>query len=88
MKIMFSLKESNIRCNNPITKEVSYFGLIIQIPKQHKYITTDKDGYIFSHVVYPTKEYDSWISDSDFELIGELDGYRGDASESLLKVIY
>lgn len=62
----------------PETREVSYYGTIVEIPYLHFYIATDSDGKIYSYSQKPRMDIASWKPrtkvNTDFKLIEDVIG--------------
>lgn len=51
-------------------KSVDYFGLTLQVPKETRFIATDKNGVIFFYSVMPETDTNNWVSDSEHSVGG------------------
>ena len=69
-------------------KEVNYFGVILQVPEEHKFIATDRCGEVFSYVHKPVKGnvlFKAAELGQDFSRLGQVE-FSGNWEESLVQV--
>ena len=66
----FQEELSKLHKNQWKTRQVNYFGIILNIPIDHEYVATDKNGMIYSYESQPYTEDDKFnCSMGDGELI-------------------
>ncbi len=69
-------------------RNINYFGIILQISSENRWIATDEDGGIYAYPYKPQLNSDCWGSGgfgSGFECLGNAT-FEGDWKESLMEI--
>lgn len=72
--------------NNDYSKKIDYFGAVLTIPENHRYIATDADGAIYSYYSAPDFDGYSWNTDSGFCRVGTAELRSEEAEKSFLSL--
>jgi hypothetical protein len=85
-----SFKITDFKADQQGFKTVNYFGMILQVPAESRYLATDANGYIYaySYSFNPQLGVKYWCGgcvESDVNYLG-IATFEGDWKESLMEI--